>query len=599
MKSFILIFLLVAIPASAQTGAGAPLSAQIIVTASSLPETLEETPASVTVFTREDLDRRVARDIVDVLREAPGVSVARTGSAGKATSLFLRGGSSKQALVLWNGIEMNNPYFSGYDFGQLSTVGVERVEVVRGPYSALYGSEAVSGVINVLTTPRTSGARLEIEGGEQSLFNVSASGALTLDRTSVHGAAERRTDEGFAPNDDFSSLSFLGGVTTRFGERWSLNLLARHARYDLGIPFTPNAESSAFVPSLERRQEGSETQIVVPIRFDTGARGYELRLSESRRTELFADVAGPFGPEASDTDSRTRTARGTARVGSLTFGAEYEHNVVDHVSNYSLIDARSRTNRSAFVEDRFSFGRGVELTAGLRYDDFATFGAELSPRVAVAVLRDTNKFRASYGQGFRAPAIGELYSPFFGNSDLGAERSRTLEAGFDRFGTRGSVSVTLFRSEYEGLIVFGDDFRFQNIANADSQGVELSGERRVGRWSAAASYTWLQSEDEATGETLIRRPEHSGSVSGGFDAGRVSTHLVISHAGERADVTDLVPFGRVINGAYTTADLVVAWRTGSYQPFLKVENLTDERYEEVFGYASGRRRIRVGLRYRR
>ena len=599
MKSFILISLLVATPVSAQTAAGAPLGAEIIVTASSLPESLDETPASVTVITREDLDRRVARDIVDVLREAPGVVVARTGSPGKATSLFLRGGSSKQALVLWNGVEMNNPYFSGYDFGQLSAVGVERVEIVRGPYSALYGSEAVSGVINVLTTPRTSGARLEIEGGEQSLFNLAASGALTLDRTSVHAAVERRSDEGFARNDDFTSLSYLGGVSTRLTDRWSLTVLARHARYDLGIPFTPNADSTAFVPSLERRQEGSETQIVAPIRYDRGRVGYELRLSESRRTEWFADVAGPFGPEASDTDSRTRTARGSARIGRLAFGAEYEHNVVDHVSNYSMIDARTRTNRSAFVEDRFSFGRGIELTAGVRYDDFETFGAELSPRVAVAILRGANKLRASYGQGFRAPAIGELYSPFFGNSELDAERSRTLEAGFERFGTHGSVSVTLFRSEYEGLIVFGDDFRFQNIANADSQGVELAAERRAGPWNAAGSYTWLQSEDEATGETLIRRPEHSGSVSGGYDAGRVSTHLVISHAGERADVTDLLPFGRVMNKAYTTADLVVAWRAGSYQPFLKVENVTDERYEEVFGYTSGRRRIRVGVRYRR
>ncbi|MGZ7039546.1 MAG: TonB-dependent receptor, partial [Thermoanaerobaculia bacterium] len=125
-------------------------SAQIVVTASSVPESVESTPASVTIVTKADIEKREARDVTDVLREVPGVNVSRTGSPGKTTSLFMRGGSSKQALVLWNGVEMNNAYLSAYNFGQLSTAGVEKVEIIRGPYSALYGSDAVSGVVNVL-----------------------------------------------------------------------------------------------------------------------------------------------------------------------------------------------------------------------------------------------------------------------------------------------------------------------------------------------------------------------------------------------------------------------------------------------------------------
>jgi vitamin B12 transporter len=589
----IALLVLVAPPLSAQTA----LSAEIVVTASSVPETIEETPAAVSIITKEDMDRRAARDVVDVLREVPGLAVARTGTPGKATSIFLRGGSSKAALVLWNGVEMNNPYFSGYDFGQMSSAGVERVEVVRGPFSSLYGSEAVSGVVNVLTTPRASGARVEVEGGENGLFNASASGALATDRWNAHAAVERRNDDGFAPNDDLRATSVLGGAFGQLTRSFSVGVLARHTAYDLGIPMTPSADSTRFVPSPERRQDGSESQIVAPLRYETGNNAFELRLGESRRVEHFADVAGPFGPEASDTRSRTRSARATARFGSLTLGGELEKSVVDHVSNFSLIDERSRTNRSAFIEDHFSFSNGVDVTAGARYDDFEAFGSEVSPRLAVSWLRRADKLRAAYGQGFRAPAIGELFSPFFGNEALAAERSRTFEIGYDRFAANGSTSVTVFRSDYDELIVFGDDFRFQNIAAADATGIELNASRRYRNWNSSASYTWTDSEDAATGETLIRRPEHSGSLAVGYEFSPLSTHLVVIHAGARADVTDLIPFGRVMNDAYTTADIVLAWRMGAYQPFVKVENLTDERYQEVFGYASGTRRVRFGVRY--
>jgi vitamin B12 transporter len=577
--------------------AAAPVTDYVVVTASSMEETIEQTPASVSIITAEDIERRAARDVSDVLREVPGVIPARTGSPGKATTIFLRGGSSKQTLVLWNGVEMNNPYFSGYDFGQLSTAGVERVEVVRGPFSALYGSEAVSGVVNVLTEPRQQAFRANVEGGDHDLLNAGVSAALTSGRLSAHAALEARSDDGFAPNDDVDLRSVLGGATFTATNAFSIGLLARRAGYDLGIPRTPNAGSTAFVPSPLRRQEGYEWQLAAPIRYERGAKAFELRLSDSRRGEEFSDVAGPFGPEASDTTTALRGARATARFGALTIGGEYEQAAVDHLSNFSRIDDRDRDNRSAFTEYRLSLP-SVEIAAGVRYDGFETFGSEVSPRLAAAWRVGRGKLRAAYGEGFRAPAIGELYSPFFGNEELQAERSRTAEIGYDHFAPNTMASVTLFRSDFEELIVFGDDFRFQNIAAADTAGVELAATHARGPWRGSASYTWLDSEDAATGQTLIRRPEHSGSVSFGFDGGAFRTHVVVSYTGERADVTDLLPFGRVTNDAYTVADVVLAYAIRSFEPFLKIENLGDARYEEVFGYPSAPRRAVVGLRYR-
>lgn len=573
---------------------------EIVVTAAALPETIETTPAAVTVIDRDEIERREARDVGDLLREVPGVAVSRTGSAGKAAQIFIRGGSTKQALVLWNGVEMNNPYFSGYNFGQLSTAGVERVEVVRGPFSALYGSEAVSGVVNVLTTPERGGGVLDVSVGERGLLNASAAGSLVEDRWNAHAAAERRQDDGFAANDEFRSTSLLGGATFEVSDRLSIGLLARHSDYDLGIPFSPNGFFTEFVPTPSRGETGSESQVALPLRFAGGGVAWELRVAESRRHDEFEDPDGAFGPESSITDARVRNARGAAstktRIGTLTVGAEAGRDRVDHSSNYAEIDSRERTSESFFVEDRFS-SRGFELSAGLRYDRYDSFGSEISPRLAAAWLGGGHKVRAAYGEAFRAPAIGELYFPFGGNRELGPERSRNLEVGYDLFAKPGTLSVTLFHAKYDGLIVFGSTGKFENVAAATARGLELALSRDFGAVDLSASYTWLDTEDDASGDALLRRPRHSGSLALGYGRGAYDAEVVLIHKGARADITDLFPFGVVRNDAYTTADLTLRHRRGALVPYLKLENLTDERYEEVYGYRSPGRRAVVGVRY--
>jgi vitamin B12 transporter len=602
MKYFVFSFFLFSplFSASAQQQV-APVQAEIIVTASAQPESVEETPASVTVITREEIEARAVRDVADVLREVPGITISRTGSPGKFTSIFIRGGSSKQALVLWNGVEMNNPYFSGYNFGQMSTSGVERVEVVRGPFSALYGSEAVSGVVQILTEPRKSGATADVQVGEHGLINGSLSGAFAGDRWNANGSVERREDDGFFANDDSQSDSYTAGATYKPMTGLSLGVMARHSSYDLGIPFSPNFSYDAFVASPRRREEGSETQIVAPLRYETNGTTYEVRLSEARRSETFRD---PDGSGDGDTDSTMRGARAQAQFktgfGTITGGGEYERAEVDHLDAFSVIDQRDRTNKSLFVEDRMSFPMGVassfEVTAGVRYDDFDTFGGETTPRIAAAWLKNGHKIRAAYGAGFRAPAIGELYSPYFGNAELEAERSTNYEIGYERFLQNGSASITFFHADYDDLIAFGLA-TFENIAAANATGIEVSASHRFGALDAMASYTWLDTEDEATGERLLRRPEHSGSVALGYHHGAYNAQLVVTHKGERDDVTDLFPFGTVLNEANTTADITLQYSLGSLSPYLKVENLTDESYAETFGYASAPRRAIVGVRW--
>jgi vitamin B12 transporter len=586
------------------------ISDRIVVTASDVPETIESTPAAVTVVTRKDIDERAARDIAEVLREVPGLAVSRTGSPGKATSLFTRGAASTQTLVLWNGIEINNPYFSGYDWGRFSTAGVEQVEVVRGPFSALYGSDAVAGVVNVVTAPTAAGLRAEVQSGGHGLRNGLVDGSWISGANHLSVALEHRTDDGFAPNDDFRQNS--GNATWRWApsKTFSLGVAARATSYDLGIPFNLNATVTALVPSLQRRQNGSERQIAVPLQQTLGAFSYDLTLSEARNRDDFRDPQDPFGTTDASTESRTRRARLTTRtttsfLGTLVAGAEVERARVDDANNFGVnLGGLTRRDDSLFVEDRLSHDLGgskLELSAGLRYDRYDTFGSQTSPRIAAALVRGGTKWRAAYGEGFRAPSVGELYYPFSGNVNLQAERSRSIEAGYDApMGATGLFSLTAFWSRYRNLINFDNaTFAFANIGRARSDGLELGLDEQVTpAFYTHLAYTFLhRNEDEATGQPLPRRPKHSGALTFGWREGGLDANVSIVRSGARPDILPVAPFSRTTNGAYTTVDANVQLRAGRLTPFVKLENVRDARYEEVLGYPSPGRRAILGLRF--
>ncbi|MEO8034872.1 MAG: TonB-dependent receptor [Acidobacteriota bacterium] len=609
LSSF-LFFLSTAVLAQTAVDPTAPqaLADEIVVTASALPETIESTPAAVTVITRQDIERRSARDIADVLREVPGLSVSRTGSSGKATSLFTRGAGSTHTMVLWNGIEIDNPYFAGYDWGRFSTVGVEQIEVVRGPYSALYGSDAVAGVVNILTAPKKTGLRGKFETGGRGLRNESVEGSWVGSVIQAGASYEHRNDDGIERNDDFSQNSANGFARWNVTRTFSLGVAARQTTYGLGVPLNLNADGTALVPSINRRQTGSERQLSIPIQQTMGRFGYEVTLAESRRRDDFRDPDDPYGYISGSTTSRTRRARLSTHtvttLGTIVIGGEYERAVVDDVTNFGPnLEGDRRLEQSFFIEDRLSrelaSGLRLELSLGVRRDRFDTFGSQTSPRVAGAVIVGAAKVRAAFGGGFRAPSIGELYFPFSGNRDLRAEHSRSGEVGIDYVSrTWGTLSATLFRGQYRDLITFDNkSYAFANIGRATTQGVELGWQHETAsnRYSSI-SYTYLPTAEDGAGARLARRPKGSGSITVGARSGSLDSSVTLVHAGAREDVLPVYPFSPAPNKAYTTIDANIQWHLGRIIPYAKLENLTNRQYEEVLGYRSPGRRAIFGVR---
>jgi vitamin B12 transporter len=582
------------------------LSDEIIVTASALPERVEETPAAVTVITREDIDRRAARDVSDVLREVPGLHLARIGSAGHQTSLFMRGSNPAHTLVLWNGIEINSPVFGGYDWGQFSTAGVQQIEVVRGPYSALYGSDAMAGVINILTAPSESGVSALVEAGGNGFRTGQVSVAQVSGRTTLSASLESRNDDGFAVNDDFSQETANVALRWSGASGTSLGVIGRYATFELGVPTNLNAFADALIASPRRRQDGSERQIAIPFEQVLGRFRYEVLLAETRREDSFTDPDDPWGLLFQNTDSRSRRARLTTRTatrfGTIVAGAETESSVVNDITSFgpNFVDGKRR-ERSLFVEDRYSKTIGsrsrLELSAGVRYDDYETFGSETSPRLAAAWSRGTNKFRLAYGEAFRAPSVGEMFSPWGGNPDLRAERSRNIEAGVDHYFNDGIVSLTLFRDRYRDLIT-NAGFVLANVGRARSEGVELSARGAVSqRIDAGFSYTWLDTEQLDSGLPLLRRPRHSGSAFVSVRQGISQWSLVLLRTGVRDDILPVLPFSRLTHEAHSTVAANVQFDIGRFTPYVKIENLTNTSYEEVRGYPSPARRAIAGVRF--
>lgn len=587
--------------ASQQTASPDVFEDHVVVTASALPEDADEAPASVTIISREQIERRNAIDLEEVLRGVPGLFLSRSGSAGRQTSLFTRGVNSAQTLVLWNGIEINNPYFSGYDWGQFSTAGVEKVEVVRGPFSSLYGADAIGGVINVLTGAAAPGVSADLQVGEYGLLNGRGEATGRWERLSIDLAVESREDDGFHPNDDFSQVSVVTSLRWSPRENVALGAAARFNDYELGIPFDQAA------PSLDRRQDGGELQIAVPVSVTTTRAVWDLALSRTEHRIDFSDPFGTFGPIASETDSTSDRLSGSARfdtvIGTVVAGGELESSsVTDETLFGTNLDGDERDSRSVFVEDRLSRStdRGdLELSVGFRYDDFEQFGSETSPRVSAAWSRGNLRGRLAYGEAFRAPSVGDLHYPFYGNPDLRAETSASWEAGLDFSASGGRVSLTWFDNDIDDLIVFDPvSNRLDNLGSVLTRGIELGGSIRAGAFSVDGSWTLLDTEDRGTGQALLRRPSNSGSLSLGWTREGLEVLLSAVHAGARDDFEPVFPFGRVSNGSYTVVDVDLRLELASgLIPYVRLENMFDEEYQEVLGFPAPPRRAMVGLRY--
>jgi vitamin B12 transporter len=586
-------------PAPAPTPA---ISENVVVSATAAPEDESEIGAATTVITRKEIDRHGYRTVADALRAVPGLDIAQSGSEGSLTSVFLRGANSTGALVLVDGARLNYPSFGGYDFSTLTTESIERIEIVRGPFSALYGSDALGGVIQIFTRSAGQGltGRASVEAGNARTREGVASASYGSGPWGFSASVRDGRVDGDRANSDWRQKSGSVRIESRFAEGARLALEGSIVDGEVGVP-----GPVGVLPS-NARSTWREERLALPVSFRP-AEGHETSLLVASVTSrpTFSDPNPDF-PFFGRTRNRSLQARAsdswTAGSNRLTGFASWERDQVDDSSNFGVnLQGQHTTIWGVGLEDSIRLGDRLTVTAGSRYDKHSQFGSAWSPRATIAWRSQDAlwKLRASGGSAFRAPSVGELYYPFSGNPDLKAERSVSWEAGAERAIGTGRAEVSFFWNDFRDLIVY-DFARAQNfnVGRARARGIETAFHQDLGpRVAAEAGYTYLDSEDRASGEALIRRPRHRAFLSLALQP--VSGLTVSPRAtfvGVRRDANPASGI-HFDNPSYVRYDVFARYAllSGRIAPYVRLENLTDRRYDEAAGFPAARRRFVGGI----
>ena len=623
---------------------------ELVVTPTRLPTSPDAVVSSVTVITGDDLRARGVRFVQDALREVPGAAVVQGGSFGGVSSLFLRGGESDYVKVLIDGAPANQSG-GAFNWANLTTDNVDRIEILRGPGSVIYGSDAVSGVVQIFT--RRGEGRFSVEGGAEAgtFGTVNGHGAVLggTPRVTYSADASRfATDGTYRFNSDYGNTALSGSLRGVPDSRTDASLSVRFtdSRYHFPTDF-------AGVPSDSNQSSAEE---MLTIAADVGRRlgpRYDLRLTAGgNRTkgefddlpDTASDTIG-FG-FASHRDSRAERGNLDARIngvlspgltvtGGVQVERETERQSGETTSNFGGIATtpdtpfdRGRTTFGYYTQGLLDLASGLAINLNARVDDNSAFGDFFTYRAgAVYRFPSGTRIRASLGRSFKAPTFCEQFcnAPFVvGDSTLRPERATSWEAGLEQELSAGRLTVwaTYFDQRFRDMIVYDGsggplEPTYFNGAAAKSRGIETGLTTSPGRdLRLSASYTYVLAEatDDgglptatfAAGQRLIRRPTHSGELAvRGRVLDRVTLGGSVIYLGPRDDVDfNQFPAQRVELPGYATVDLateVEVIRAGSGRPglsgVLRVENLFNEAYDQVVGFAGRRRGVFGGAKF--
>jgi vitamin B12 transporter len=581
---------------------------EVVVTATRLQTPTEEVGSSITVITAKDIEAKGYTTADEVLRGTLGVDVFSAGGPGQASSVFVRGANSYQSLVLIDGVEMNEPsgINRGFNFANLTVDNIERIEVLRGPQSPLYGADAMGGVINIITKKGEGEPRFFLggEGGSYNTWREFAGAQVGSDRINLSVEASHTSSDGFSSADDnlpgnaeddkwenASASARLGFVLS---ENIDLDFIGRfqNGRTHLDNGGGPNQDAEDY--SVDERKVFTKAQVNV-FAFD-GLWEQTLAYGFADHTRDYTDDpwSGDYTYDGKKHEVSWQNDFYLHETNTLTLGLEYEREEMD---DNEELDVSAHT-KSMFAQDQIKLGEFSFTTVGVRYDDHENFGSETTWRITQAFLLRNwgTKFKGSYGTGFRAPSLNELYyvNPWGGpggNPDLDPETSKGWDAGIEQslFNKRLNMGVTYFYNDFEDLIVW--DNGYNNVDTATAEGIEsFIAATLSDNLSLELNYTYTDTEDN-DGRRLLRRPLHKIGLNTRYRfLERATVNLDVLYVGERDDsYWDAMTFTTrdVVLDDYILVNLAASFDVCDYLTiFGRIENLFDEDYYEAYGYGT-------------
>jgi vitamin B12 transporter len=605
----------------------------MVVTATRIEQPIAEIGTTVSVIDSEQIDSQKIEHVGTALEQVPGVQVTQSGSPGSVTDVSIRGATPSQTLIMIDGVEANTGATGEFDISNLTTDNVDQIEVLRGAGGSLYGSQAIGGVVNVISQEGEGAPQFTMlsEGGNRSTSRQVATFSGAEDKLSFSGALSYFTTQGFRPVND-SSDNLAGNVRLDYHltDDTIIRGFARYSRSNVSLSdfSVANVPSIPDNPTAHQRSEFMLFNGVIEHHFGehlvATANAYFLR-NDIRINEVpFTGFAGseidriPDETRGGEITTVYTWAKGFRTLAGFDFkdrwSRDYGLSVFPPFGTFPTLFRARRQEYAGYVEQEASLFDGHLLaTGGFRVDGNSQFGKEVSPSwsVAIPIEKISTTLRGSYSEGFRAPAFDELYFPGFGNPALKPEISSEYDGGFTtNFGELASITTTYFSRRVHDLIVavpcsFGpkcpDGALAGNAGRVDVQGLEIAPSiTPMPGLSFGGSVTLIDETHVSVSSSAqpLRVPKHSaqallqytrGSVLRAHD--KVTTSLAYTFVGDRDDITTA---GTIANhGAYSRFDAVASYALGApwrfvndEEVFTRVSNLLDRHYQAAFGFPS-------------
>lgn len=570
----------------------------VVVTANRLATPAIDVGSSVTLITAEQIEQKQQPFVADVLRGTPGLDVVRSGGPSQITSVFMRGADSDHTLVLIDGIEANDPSSPtrAFDFSTLTVDDIDRIEVLRGPQSTLWGSNAIGGVINVITK-RGEGPLTGFFSNEDGSFNTFRESAgfsggtklvnysLNVTQANSQGFPAADAKFGNTTPDGYDDLSMAGRVGINFSRIFDVDIIARvqHDRVRIDDGGGPGEND----PNRWLKTDSDFLRVQPHLVLFDGAlvQTYGFNYTHYLREDTY-----PVAPAQDDGTTIKFDFQNDLRLSknnTLTAGLDLSE---EGFSGTGTPQKYANTY-GVFVQDQASFFDRLFLTGGIRYEDHSLVGPYNTYRFTGAYLFPTDtKFHASYGTGFKAPTLSDLYSEY-GSRTLKPEKSAGWDAGVEQsfLKRRLVLDATYFNNHFTNLIDY--DFATnheENIGEARAQGAELTAALRpTDALTMSLSYTYTDSEDEIARTALLRRaPNKVGAFLNYRYCPKGNVALTVNYVSSRADINP-VTFGNTRVGGYTLVNLATSYKiTNYFELTARIDNLLDQHYEEVAGYGT-------------
>ena len=603
---------------------------KIIVTGTKTWIDAERLGSSVTVIDREEIEKSGEKDIASILSRVPGFNVSSTGSRGGNSSIFVRGGQSDYNLVMINSVQINQAG-GGFDISSLTTENVERIEIIKGAHSSLYGSDAASSVINIITKRgsgkirKTGSVALGFRAEDAMILEHSASISGSLENLSYFLSHQRIIDEGILEiNNDYRNNNFTATMNLEANDNLNLSFFSiyRNSKFEFPTGGAGDRFDAVADPDSQTKEKslvtGSDIVFSLTEWWENSLKiGYTRLDRESYDGPEPAQLDG-FESEFDTLDKRMSLEYGSSffvdfdQISSITStGFEYEK---ESFKTDSLNE--SRKNYAFYAQNNFALLETFFVTAGIRYDDNEAFGSEWSPSVFAKwkIKESGTAIRGGVSRGIKEATFFENFSAAFGtipNPDLKPEETLTAEIGINQPLLNNAVELDLsfFQNGFKNIIAysftpFENGTNYENISRAKSKGAEAAIRFYPSdALTLSATYAYVKTDvtDDgglgspsfSEGEQLIRIPEHSFSFNAGYSRNAFGFNLSGNYVGSRDDVNwSEFPSTRVKNDSFFIVDAAASYEISlksfvdKIRLFSRVNNMFNVNYEDVFGFSS-------------